>query len=282
MNMTDETSADHESTGEGTPPVVLAASGMDPTGSAGLLADVRVVHSLGCHPCGVVTCETVQSSQGLTGIQPSQPEMLREQLSAILDDLQISAVKIGALASPETIEIIGRALRVIPDVPVVLDPVFEPTRGRSFLNGKEIWALAEQLLGQTLVATPNVRELGTLAKVEFDPDDDEAIVHHSSAWFAAGVEAILVTGLRRDAGMVDRLIRVGPDQQTIVTDIAHPLHAVGEVHGTGCIISSAIAAHLARGEKLVSAIRQASVYTSCAIEKARKFGSGASFWIRSG
>jgi len=263
----------------GHPPVVLAAGGLDPTGSAGLLADVRILSAVGCHPCGIVTCETVQSSRGVTGIRPTDPELLGEQLNSLLSDLKPDAVKIGALASVATIEVLGEALRRIPDVPVILDPIFEPTSGPPFLNMDGMRAMSRELLEQTLVATPNVLELGAPAGLKVDQDDDDVIEGCASGWFAAGVEALLVTGLRREGKMVDRLIRLGPDADVRITDISHPAYKVGKVHGTGCVLASAVAGYIARGEKLEGAVRKAVNLTSRLIEQACRIGSGAAFWI---
>lgn len=261
------------------PPVVLSVSGLDPTGSAGLIADARVLGSLGCQPVGVVTCETVQSSMGISGIRASDPDLFWEQLHTLMDDVKVQVVKIGALASVETIEILGRELAKRPSIPVILDPVFEPTTGPRFLGKDGMKAMSEYLLNQTLIATPNLRELGAPADLVPGVDDDEMITGCAMGWLSAGVEAVLVTGLERGEEMVDRLIRVGLDSEASVLDIAHPRHRVGEVHGTGCILSSALAGYIAKGEKMVSAVKKASEYTSELIARSRRFGGGASFWI---
>jgi len=261
------------------PPAVLAASGLDPTGSAGLLADVRVLSALGCHPCGVVTCQTVQSSRGLTGIRATDPDLLREQLHAVLEDIPLRGVKIGAVASPDTIEVLSRALERIPDVPVVLDPVFQPTLGPAFLDADGMKAMAAELLPKTLVATPNLRELGAPAGIEVDEQDDEMALGCVHGWFGTGLNAVLVTGLKREGEMVDRLYRLGPGNAIDVTDFAHPRHAVGEVHGSGCVLASALAAYIAHGAELVEACEKASAFTARMIEHAHKFGGGAAFWM---
>jgi len=271
--------ADQPATAPGLPPVVLALSGLDPTGSAGLLADVRVLGALGCHPCGIVTCQTVQTSRGLAGIRPSDPEFLREQLKAVTEDLSLSAVKIGALASVRTIEVIGAALSKIPEVPVVLDPVFAPTKGPRFLDMDGMRAMSRELLGRTLIATPNIAELGAPAGLDVDQSDDEMIHGCAAGWFAAGARALLVTGLRREGAMVDRLIRPDSEGKIAVTDIPHAYHDVGDVHGSGCILAAALAAYIARGEELVEAARLASQFASRLIERSRRFGLGAAFWI---
>jgi len=266
----------------GHPPVVLVASGFDPTGSAGIIADVRVLASLGCHPCGVITCNTVQSSRGLTGIRPTEPDILREQLDRLFDDLEFDAVKIGALASVDTIEVLASSLKKIPQVPVVLDPVFEPTEGPAFLDMEGMQAMSRELLPQTLIATPNFSEIGYPAGLDVGNDDDDMIAGCASGWFGTGVETVLVTGLKREGMMVDRLMRLAADTSMKVTDIAHAAQQTGIVHGTGCVLSSAIAGYTASGEKLESAVRKAVELTSGLIEQARKIGAGTAFWFDGG
>jgi len=261
------------------PPVVLAVSGFDPTGSAGLLADIRILNALGCYPCGVVTCETVQTSRGVSGIVPSDPEVFREQLTALIGDIRINAVKIGALASVEIIEILGRVLKEIPGVPVVLDPVFEPTRGPKFIDPNGMRAMSTHLLKQTLIATPNVHELGFPAELEVDPNDDEAITGCSMGWLSAGVETLLVTGLQRGDRIVDRFIRLGMEGQPRIDDLAHDYIDSVEIHGTGCVLSAAIAGYIASGEKLRHAVMKASEFTAGVVGNSLSLGDGARFWL---
>jgi hydroxymethylpyrimidine/phosphomethylpyrimidine kinase len=260
------------------PPIVLVASGFDPTGSAGLIADVRVLTSLGCHPCGAVTCQTVQSSMGLTSICTVDAGLLANQLDALIDDLTISAVKVGALASIETIVVLSKALERIPNVPVVLDPVFAPTKGPAFLDFDGMKAMSIELMPRVTLATPNIGELGAPAGMQVDQADDEMIVGCASGWFMTDVKNILVTGLMRDGEMVDRLMWPMDDDSVEFVDFKHPRLEIGEIHGTGCVLSSAIAGYLAKGEQMKVAIGHGIAFTSDAIAKARKYGSGACFW----
>ncbi len=264
------------------PPVVLVLSGLDPTGSAGLITDVRVLTMLGCHPCGVVTCETVQSSKGVQRIQPASPDIFAEQLNALLDDLSLDAVKIGAIASVETIEILGKVLSRIPGIPVVLDPVFESSSGVKFLDMDGMRAMSGELLGKVFIATPNISELGAPAGFDVDQSDDEMILGCAGGWFDAGVSNLLVTGIRLGDEIENRLICHVPDKDPEVKSFVHPFHNVGEIHGTGCILSSAITGYLAKGEELNDAVKVACEFVSPLIGSARKFGSGAGFWVQAG
>jgi hydroxymethylpyrimidine/phosphomethylpyrimidine kinase len=260
-------------------PVVLVASGFDPTGSAGLIADVRVLTSLGCHPCGVVTCQTVQSSKGLFSICATDAGLLTNQLDAFLDDDIIpSAVKIGALRSIETIVALRKALERIPKVPVVLDPVFSPTKGPAFLDFDGMTSMSIELMPRVTLATPNISELGAPAGLKIDQADDEMIMGCAGGWFMTGVKNILVTGLVREGEMVDRLLWPSASHDVESADFKHPRHDVCEVHGTGCVLSSAIAGYLAKGEELRVAVEHGIMFTSDAIAKARKYGAGVYFW----
>jgi hydroxymethylpyrimidine/phosphomethylpyrimidine kinase len=261
---------------------VLAASGLDPTGSAGLLADIRVMSALGCHPCGVVTCETVQSSQGLTETQTADPAFLHKQLYALMSDISIRAAKVGAISSPETAMVLGAAFYKTPYVPVVVDPVLRPSRGPAFLDPEGFKTAMGELLPLASIATPNVHELGALAGTQVNPADDSEILEASKEWLRSGVRALLVTGLRREDRMVDRLIVPAPDDKLDSRDFSHVVHDVGEVHGTGCVLSSAIAAFLAHGLELNEAVKGASEFTIRVIGSARKYGGGAAFWVDAG
>lgn len=256
------------------PPVVLIASGLDPTGSAGLIADIRVISSLGCHPAGVTTCQTVQSSRGVLSIVPADPVLLSDQIETLLSDLPVNALKIGAISSAETLDVLSRFLRKFPSIPVIADPVFTSTSGHRFFDDKMLRVFGESILKYTLIATPNIRELAAFAGAEPDPSSDSEILGASNLWLSTGLKNILVTGLKRGNMIVDRLLTMSGYE-----DIAHEYHDVGEVHGTGCVLSSAIAARIAHGDNIKDACGFAIKFTSDAIKNARRFGEGASFWI---
>ncbi|MCX6646823.1 MAG: hydroxymethylpyrimidine/phosphomethylpyrimidine kinase [bacterium] len=261
------------------PPVVLVAGGLDPTGSAGLLADARVLHSLGCHPCGIVTCETVQSSKGVSAVYPASPGLFREQLAALIDDIKIDAIKIGALASPEIIMVLGNELEKLPGVPIVLDPVFKSTSGTVFLDQAGMGPLAQYILPKTLIATPNVYELGAPAEIDIDPTEDRMILGCATGWLSTGVKSLLVTGLPHGDGIEDRYIEPAWSGKVRVKSFTHPYYNVGEVHGTGCVLSSAIAGFIAQREDVLKAVEKASEYASNLIANAARFGKGSAFWV---
>ena len=260
-------------------PVVLACAGLDPSGSAGLLADVRIISSLCCHPCGLVTCQTVQSSGGVTRIVPVEPALLLEQFEKILDDVKLDAVKIGAIASNDTIETIGMMLQKIRDVPIVYDPIVVPTNGLGFLDPDSIDTVVESILPIVFLATPNLKELGFFTETEIDPSDDEGIFDAAKKWIDAGAKNVLVTGIRRDDMITDRLFTGGTDGKIGNRDFEHAVIDSGEVHGTGCVLSSAIASYLALGMDLVNSVEGGISIVTKAIKNARQVGQGARFWV---
>jgi hydroxymethylpyrimidine/phosphomethylpyrimidine kinase len=259
-------------------PTVLALSGLDPSGSAGLIADVRVIEGLGCHPCGVVTCQTVQSSKGLIRVEPSEPAIFREQLSILLDDIHPDAVKIGAIASVEIIEIIAEIFAKYKDIPIVLDPVFAPTFGPAFLDLKGVQCLTEKLLPSIYLATPNLHELGVPMGLNLVIPDEAMLGACAGYWLSSGVGNLLVTGLRAGNSISDKLFRQESKGHVIVEECTNTYWDIGEVHGTGCVLSSAIASFIAKGETLSDAVRDASGFTAEVIENAVEIGSGSMFW----
>jgi len=260
-------------------PVVLACAGLDPSGSAGLLADVRVISALGCHPCGIATCQTVQSSKGVTRIVPVDPALLLEQFEKILDDVKPDAVKIGAIASLDIVGVVGRMLQKIPDVPIVYDPIVVPTDGPGFLDSGSIEAVVELIFPFVYLATPNLHELGFFNETEIDPSDDEGIFDAAKKWINAGTKNVLVTGLRRDDLIIDRLFTEATEGRIGSRDFERAVIDTGEVHGTGCVLSSAIASYLALGMDLVDSVEGGISIVTKAIKNARQVGHGARFWV---
>jgi len=260
------------------PPVVLACSGLDPTGSAGLLADVRVISALGCHPCGVVTCETVQSSRGLISVVPIDPEIFASQLDSLIGDTKPDAVKIGAIASGAVISLIGNMIDKFPGIPVVTDPVFAPTEGPSFLADENIRKFIDEIFCQTLLATPNLKELGIAVDLDIDPADDDRILHAATRLGESGISNILVTGLQRDGKFIDRFFCFEHSDISSTMDFSHDIIPGAVVHGTGCVLSSAIAANRATGLDLTESISGAINLTTSAIKNAHQLGNGSLFW----
>jgi hydroxymethylpyrimidine/phosphomethylpyrimidine kinase len=262
-----------------TRPEVLICAGLDPSGGAGLIADVRVVAELGCRPVGVVTATTVQNTTAVIDTEAMAAASVREQLEFLLSDIEVRAVKIGMIGSSEIARSIASAL-ALTGAPVVWDPVIQPSRGDvPFVDSLFSHALAA-LLPHVTVLTPNAQELRFLTGAQ--------IVSLAEATAAGrALAARLDTAVLVKGGHLDSRAAGDADESVDVLCRAHaggggieilrgPRIPDGEhVHGTGCALSSAIAAHLARGAELVDACRAAKDFVAARIGAPVKPGRGA-------
>jgi hydroxymethylpyrimidine/phosphomethylpyrimidine kinase len=269
---------------------VLVCAGLDPSGGAGILADVRVIDRLGARPCGVVTALTVQSTLGAAALHPVDHEILGEQLAALLGDIEVRAVKLGLLGSERGIDAIAHALDMTA-APVVWDPIAGAslgTFGASF--GASPIAYGLGALGKHLaLITPNVPELAALTNAPIESIEAAAKAGQALARYAGC--AVLVKGghLAIDPPHRHSAMLRGPGPALAidlsidllctadaVDELSGPRIAGGEhVHGTGCALSSAIAAHLALGATLPEACRAAKTFVAALIEAPARPGRGA-------
>jgi hydroxymethylpyrimidine/phosphomethylpyrimidine kinase len=254
-------------------PDVLICAGLDPSGGAGLIADVRVVSALGCRPVGVVTALTVQNTTAVVDSEAMNAERVREQLEFLLSDVEVRAVKIGMVGSTAIAEGLGRAL-ALTAAPVVWDPIIHPSRGDvRFVDGLFEHAVAA-LAPHVTVLTPNAGELAFMTGTAIASLDDARIVGEALA--ARLRTAVLVKGghLGGDASReesVDLLCEPGG-----VVELRGRRTAGGEhVHGTGCALASAIAANLAAGKGLADACHEAKHYVADRIADPVRPGRGA-------
>jgi hydroxymethylpyrimidine/phosphomethylpyrimidine kinase len=270
----------------------LICAGLDPSGGAGLIADIRVVADLGCRPVGVVTALTVQNTTAAVAVEPVAAALVREQLEFLLSDVEVKAVKIGMLGGSEIAGAIAGAL-ALTAAPVVWDPVVAPSRGAVLLVEGPLGAAIDALAPHVALVTPNAPELELLAGARIMTFDD-AIAAGEALASRLGC-AVLVKGghLRSVAAMrgagdpAERGASEATDEATheAIDVLWHagkrevlrgPRVAGGEhVHGTGCALSSAIAVHLALGADLVEACRAAKAYVAARIAAPVRPGRGA-------
>ena len=241
---------------QGSRPGVLVCAGLDPSGGAGIIAEVRIAAELGTRPVGVITATTVQNTTAVLGAEPTRPDALREQLEFLLSDVEVKAVKIGMLGSSENAVAIGQAL-ALTNAPVVWDPITYPSRGDvafvDSLFGKALAALGPH----TTLLTPNARELGFLIGYQIE-GMPEAIAAGLALAAKLDVAVLVKAGHLPSSDAVDVLC-----QRTGMTRLEGKRIPRGEdVHGTGCALSTAIAAHLANGAELVDACREAKAYVT--------------------
>jgi len=261
------------------PPIVLTFAASDPSGGAGLQADILTLASMGCHPLSVVTAITVQDTMGVEGIQSLDVEWVADQARCLLEDMPVDAFKIGVLGSAEIVAAIAEIVSDYPDVPLVLDPVLASGRGDEFATDEMIDAIRELLLPHTTILTPNSMEARRLADV--DDDDEASLALCAERLIEMGAGHVLITGTHEATpDVVNTLYAKGG---VVRTDTWARLP--GSYHGSGCTLASAIAAMLANGLDLPEAVREAQEYTWHTLKKAYRPGMGQHlpdrlFWAR--
>lgn len=252
-----------------TPPVVLTVAGSDPSGGAGLQADLKTIHQHGGYGAAVPTLITVQSTRGVEDVSPLRAELVRAQLATLLEDLEPRAAKTGALGSVGVVHLLG-AIMEQRGFPWVVDPVWLPSRGRPLSTGKVVEAYRESILPHATLVTPNLQEAEALAGMPVG-DLREA---------RAAAERIVSFGAR--AALIKGGHLEGSDRGTDVLVIGDQLHelragqvAEGPFHGTGCALSAAIATRLAHGDEIFTAVVVAKAWLTGALEHAFAVGKGA-------
>jgi hydroxymethylpyrimidine/phosphomethylpyrimidine kinase len=266
------------------PPIVMVFAASDPSGGAGMQADIMTLSSLGCHPLSVVTAITVQDTVGVEGVLALDPGWIVDQARVLLEDMPVAAFKIGLIGSVENIAAVAEIVSDYPDIPLVLDPVLTSGRGDELANEQMIYALFELLLPQTTVLTPNSLEARRLA-VE-DAEDDELpdapdLVECGRRLVDAGAEYVLITGTHENTSKVVNTLY--GEQGVIRSESWDRLP--GSYHGSGCTLASAIAANLANGLDVPEAVRDAQDYTWQALAAGFRPGMGQFipdrfFWAR--
>ncbi len=261
------------------PPLVLTFAASDPSGGAGLQADLLTLASMGCHPLSVVTAITVQDTLGIEGLQALDAEWVTDQARCLLEDVPVDAFKIGVLGSVENIAAIAEIVSDYPDVPLVLDPVLASGRGDELATESMIGAIRELLLPQATILTPNTLEARRL--IEADDDDDASLATCAHKLIELGAEYVLITGTHEATPQV--VNRLYGKDGVVRTDTWTRLP--GSYHGSGCTLAAAIAAMLANGLELQEAVREAQDYTWHALKKAYRPGMGQFlpdrlFWAR--
>ncbi len=252
-----------------TPPLVLCFAASDPTGGAGIQADILTLASMGCHPLSVITALTVQDTAGVDEILVIDSEWVMDQARMLLEDMPVSAFKLGMLGSTETMAVIAEILSDYPDIPVILDPVLASGRGDEFATDDMISAMRDLLIPQTSVLTPNSHEARRLALFESEEDDLDlpACAKHL---IDLGCEYVLITGTHEATPRVlNSLYNTDGHVQTDAWD-----RLPGSYHGSGCTLASAIAATLAYGQNVPDAVREAQNFTYETLKAAFRPGMG--------
>lgn len=263
-----------------TPPIVLTFAASDPSGGAGVQADLMTQASMGCHPLSVITAITVQDTLGVEAVHALDADWVEDQARAVLEDMPVAAFKIGLLGSVENVSVVAEILADYPDVPLVFDPVLASGRGDELSTEEMVEAMRELLLPQTTVLTPNSIEARRLAEEDGDEDSPD-LAGCAQRLISYGCEYVLVTGTHENTAKVINTLygENGP----IRSDRWDRLP--GSYHGSGCTLASAIAANLANGLDLGDAVRDAQEYTWQALAAGFRPGMGQHipdrfFWAR--
>ena len=245
-------------------PSVLVLSGLDPSGGAGIQADIQAITMLGCHPLPVITCLTVQDTRNVYASEPVSPELLARQLDCLADDISFAAVKTGALGNAALVDVIVDFLaRQRADLPLVVDPVLVAAGGGPLADDQLRQRMQDRLFAPATVITPNGPEARTLSGEESLDRAGPGLLHQ-------GASAAFITGGHGEgAHIVNRLFRSdAPVREWRLALLP------GEFHGSGCTLASSIAAGLAQGKSLDDAIEQAQAYVLGTLKNAFRPGQG--------
>lgn len=242
-------------------PIALTIAGSDSSGGAGIQADVKTMSALGVFATTAITAVTVQNTVGVTAVQAITPDVVAGQIDAVFSDLGVDAVKIGMLFSREIIDAVADRLTYWHPRWVVLDPVMISTSGCPLISEDAVEALTTRLLPLASVLTPNRAEARKLAGIEID--SPEAMNEAAKRILAKGCRAVLMKGGHfDDEAMTDRLYEADGSCHEFRGKKVESRNT----HGTGCTLSSAIAAHLALGNTLPDAVAGAKAYLQAALE----------------
>jgi len=263
------------------PPIVMTFAATDPSGGAGLQADILTIASMGCHPLSVVTAITVQDTSGVDDVQPMDAEWVVDQARTVLEDMPVAAFKIGLLGSVENIAAIAEIVSDYPDIPLVFDPVLASGRGDELANEDMLAALRELLLPQTTILTPNSMEARRLIVDEDNEKDDPNLNECAKRIIQLGCEYVLITGTHEHT---PKVINNLYGERGLVRSDNWP-RLPGIYHGSGCTLAAAIAALLANGLPMEEAVREAQEYTWEALKYGFRPGMGQHipdrlFWAR--
>ena len=256
-------------------PAVLVFAGLDPTGGAGLQADIEAIASMGCHAAPIATALTVQDTHNMSRFVSTEPELIIDQARALLEDVPVHAIKIGMLGNVRIVETIQALLSDHVQVPVVLDPVLAAGGGHTVADSALVEAVAELLLPQVTVLTPNSNEARALAPQARTLDEC------AHALLSKGCEFVLITGTHEQTDDVENHLYSAsqPVEKFTWPRLPH------SYHGSGCTLAAAIAGLLAQGVEPLPAVFEAQEYTWQSLGQGYRMGKGQLipnrlFWAR--
>ena len=246
----------------------LSIAGSDCSGGAGIQADLKTMTMNGVYAMSAITALTAQNTTGVTGILEVSPDFLRQQIDAVFEDIRPDAVKIGMVSSAELVEVIADRLTAYGAERIVVDPVMVATSGSALMRTDAVKVLAAKLLPLSTVITPNIPEAEVLSSMTIRSEDDMAAA--ARAIWESYRCAVLVKGGHSVNDANDFLYAEGAGRWFEGKRIDNP-----NTHGTGCTLSSAIAANLAKGYDLPAAVQKAKDYISGALAAMLDLGRGS-------
>lgn len=264
------------------PPLIMTFSASDPTGGAGMQADILTLSSMGCHPLAVMTALTVQDTFGVEDVLPIEGEWIVDQARCVLEDMPVAAFKVGLIGSVEGIAAIAEVVADYPDIPLILDPVLASGRGDELTDEDMVSALLEMLIPQTTLITPNSVEALRLAMHHRDEEEEPPSLADCAAYLTElGCEYVLITGTHENT---PKVVNTLYDKDGVVRSDAWE-RLPGSYHGSGCTLASAIAATLSHGLDVGDAIKEAQEFTWQTLKSGFRAGMGQFipdrlFWAR--
>ncbi|SDX88710.1 bifunctional hydroxymethylpyrimidine kinase/phosphomethylpyrimidine kinase [Nitrosomonas sp. Nm33] len=252
------------------PPKVLSFAASDPSGGAGIQADILTLASMGCHPLSVITAITIQDTVGVENIMALDSEWIADQARIVLEDMPVDAFKIGLLGSVEAVVAIAEVIADYPNIPAVLDPVLASGRGDPLANEQIITAIRDLLIPQVTIITPNSIEARRLVLENEDELEVIDLKQSAERLLQMGCEYALITGTHENT---TKVINTLYDTNGVIrADEWQRLP--GSYHGSGCTLSSAIAASLAHGLPIAESVYEAQDYTWHALKSGFRPGMG--------
>jgi len=250
-------------------PSVLTIAGFDGSGGAGIQADIKTASALGCYSTSVLTALPVQNTQGVRKIYPIPVEAVADQIKAILDDVFPDAIKIGMVHTPQLVETIVSTLAQYKKIPLVFDPVMVATSGHRLIEEDTIAAITEKLFPITDVITPNMDEAAILAGMKVTSLDD--LYTAGKKIKKLGCKSILLKGGHQETPVITSLFY---DENHQFHSFETEKFSTNNTHGSGCTLSSAIAAYIAQGKSLLEAVNLGQQYVFEAIKEGKDVQTG--------
>lgn len=246
-------------------PTVLSIAGSDTYGGAGIQVDAKTIHSLGGYAFTCITALTAQNSTGVKAVNSTSKEMFKEQLESILDDINVDAVKIGMLANVEIISVLVDVIDKYKLKNIILDTVLVSSSGKPLLEPDAVNIMIKELFPRVDLITPNIPEVNTLLDTNYSGNEDE-IEAMAKGLFALGAKTVLIKGGHSldSQNATDYLVEQNLHILPFTTTRLHTTHT----HGTGCVLSSAIATHLAKGDILVKSVELSKAFLYNALHTA--------------